>query len=84
MASDQLMLLVVDDFHELEGSESEQYLASLVESAPTCLRILIAGRRWPTLDIQELRMSGESSVVDADDLQFRSWEVEQGHGKVVK
>jgi len=77
MASDQLMLLVVDDFHELEGSESEQYLASLVESAPTCLRILIAGRRWPTLDIQELRMSGESSVVDAEDLQFRSWEVER-------
>jgi DNA-binding SARP family transcriptional activator len=76
-ASDQLTLLVVDDFHELEGSASEQHLASLAESAPTCLRILIAGRRWPALDIQELRMSGESSVIDAHDLQFRSWEVER-------
>jgi ATP/maltotriose-dependent transcriptional regulator MalT len=76
-ASDQLSLLVVDDFHELEGSTSEQYLASLVESAPACLRILIAGRRWPGLDIQGLRLSGESSVIDADDLQFRSWEVER-------
>jgi len=76
-ASDRLTLLVVDDFHELEGSASEQYLASLAESAPTCLQILIAGRRWPALDIQELRMSGESSVIDAHDLQFRSWEVER-------
>ena len=76
-ASDQLALLVVDDFHELEGSASEQYLASLAESAPSCLRILIAGRRWPALDIQKLRMSGESSVIDAHDLQFRSWEVER-------
>ena len=76
-ACGQLALLVVDDFHELEGSESEQYLASLIESAPACLRILIAGRRWPALDIRELRMSGQSSVIDAGDLQFRTWEVER-------
>jgi DNA-binding SARP family transcriptional activator len=76
-AARQTVLLVVDDFHELEGSESEQYLASLIESAPGCLRILIAGRRWPALDIRELRVSGESSVIEAADLQFRSWEVER-------
>jgi DNA-binding SARP family transcriptional activator len=75
--SKQLVLLVVDDFHELEGSESERYLVRLIESAPACLRILIAGRRWPALDIRELRMSGESSVIDAEDLQFRPWEVER-------
>ena len=76
-AAGQPVLLVVDDFHELEGSESEQCLASLIESAPGCLRILIAGRRWPTLDIRQLRVSGESSVIEAADLQFRSWEVER-------
>lgn len=73
----QVTLLVVDDVHELEDSESEQYLASLIESAPGCLRILIAGRRWPALDIQQLRMSGESSLIEAMDLQFRPWEVER-------
>ena len=73
----QTVLLVVDDFHELEGSESEQCLASLIESAPGCLRILIAGRRWSALDIRQLRVSGESSVIEAADLQFRSWEVER-------
>ena len=73
----QTVLLVVDDFHELEGSESEQSLASLIESAPGCLRILIAGRRWPALDIRQLRVSGESAVIEAADLQFRSWEVER-------
>ena len=31
-AAGQAVLLVVDDFHELEGSESEQCLASLIES----------------------------------------------------
>jgi hypothetical protein len=76
-AARQMVLLVVDDFHELEGSESEQCLASLIESAPGCLRILIAGRRWPALDIRQLRVSGESSVIEAADLQFRSWEVER-------
>ena len=76
-AARQMVLLVVDDFHELEGSESEQCLASMIESAPGCLRILIAGRRWPALDIQQLRVSGESSVIEAADLQFRSWEVER-------
>jgi DNA-binding SARP family transcriptional activator len=81
-ASKQLVLLVVDDFHELEGSESERYLVWLIESAPACLRILIAGRRWPALDIRELRMSGESSVIDAEDLQFRSWEVERLFRKI--
>lgn len=76
-AARQMLLLVVDDFHELEGSESEQCLASLIESAPGGLRILLAGRRWPELDIGHLRVSGESSVVEAADLQFRSWEVER-------
>jgi DNA-binding SARP family transcriptional activator len=70
------ILLVVDDLHELDGSESEQSLASLIESAPGCLRILLAGRRWPALDMRHLRVSGESAVVEAADLQFRSWEVE--------
>ena len=76
-AAGQAILLVVDDLHELEGSEAEQCLASLIESAPGCLRILIAGRRWPALDIRQLRVSGESSVIEAADLQFRSWEVER-------
>ena len=76
-ASGRMILLVVDDFHELDGSESEQCLAGLIESAPGCLRILIAGRRWPALDIRQLRVSGEWSVVEAADLQFRPWEVER-------
>jgi DNA-binding SARP family transcriptional activator len=76
-AARETVLLVVDDFHELEGSESEQCLASLIESAPGCLQILLAGRRWPALDIRQLRVSGESPVIEAADLQFRSWEVER-------
>jgi DNA-binding SARP family transcriptional activator len=76
-AAGRSILLVVDDLHELEGSESEQCLANVIESAPGCLQILIAGRRWPALDIRQLRVSGESSVVEAEDLQFRSWEVER-------
>lgn len=76
-AGRQMVLLVVDDFHELEGSQSEQCLADLIEYAPDCLQILIAGRRWPSLDVHHLQMSGESSVIEAADLQFRSWEVER-------
>jgi DNA-binding SARP family transcriptional activator len=72
----QQVLLAVDDFHELDGSAAEQCLTSLIESAPANCRFLIAGRRWSAMDTRQLRVAGEP-VVEAADLQFRSWEVER-------
>jgi len=74
---DQPALLIVDDFHELAGTDSEQAFVRLVGLAPPSLRILIAARRWPGLDVPAMRLSGDVVVLDAEDLRFRSWEVER-------
>ncbi len=70
-------LLVLDDVHEVTGTETEDALVRLAGIAPGQLGIVLAGRRAPGLDLLSLRLSPEITVVDADDLRFRSWEVER-------
>jgi DNA-binding SARP family transcriptional activator/tetratricopeptide (TPR) repeat protein len=69
-------LLVLDDFHVIAGTESENKLVELISMAPPRLRVLLGARRAGGLDIEALRIYGGVRVMDADDLRFRSWEVE--------
>jgi DNA-binding SARP family transcriptional activator len=69
-------LLVVDDVHLLEGSPAESTLARLFDDAPLSLSFLVAGRRPPAVNLSRRRLSGALVEVHADDLRFRSWEVE--------
>jgi DNA-binding SARP family transcriptional activator len=71
------VLLVVDDFHALEGTPAEGAFGRFVEYAPTWLGILVGSRIVPDINVPRLRVSGEVVEVDADDLRFRSWEVER-------
>ena len=71
------MLLVFDDFHAVAGSEAEQGLARMIALAPPTLRVVLGARRVVGLDVAALRVYGAVHVVDADDLRFRSWEVER-------
>ena len=70
-------LLVLDDFHEIAGCESEQQLARFIAAAPSWLHVVLGARHVATLDLAALRMSGAVTVLDADDLRFRAWEVER-------
>jgi DNA-binding SARP family transcriptional activator len=70
-------LLVVDDLHALEGTPAEAALARFVEYAPPWLAILAGSRIVPEVNVSRLRVSGELLEIDADDLRFRSWEVER-------
>lgn len=76
------VLLVIDDLHMLEGTEAEVELERLVELAPPCLHILAASRRAPAFNLSRLRVAGDLLELDAGDLRFRSWEVEQLFGSV--
>ncbi len=76
------VLLVIDDLHMLEGTEAEAELERLVELAPPCLHILVASRRAPDFNLSRLRVAGDLLELDAGDLRFRSWEVEQLFGSV--
>ncbi len=71
------LLLVFDDFHAVAGSEAEHGLARMIALAPPTLRVALGARRVVGLDVPALRVYGAVHVVDADDLRFRSWEVER-------
>ncbi len=70
-------LLVVDDFHALEGSAAEAAFGRLVDYAPGSLTILVGGRVTPGFNLPRLRVSGDLLEIGPEDLRFRSWEVEQ-------
>jgi DNA-binding SARP family transcriptional activator len=69
-------LLVIDDFHVLQGSPAEETLERVLVRAPD-LRVLIATRSLPGLNLSRLRVSNSLLEVGLNDLRFRSWEVEQ-------
>src|SRR6266540_2816798 len=69
-------LLVVDDLHVLAGSEGERALGRLVDYAPPALTVLVGSRSTPRLNLSRRRLAGALFELGADDLRFRSWEVE--------
>ncbi len=69
-------LLVLDDLHLLAGSPAEAVLAQLVEERPPRLTILGASRTVPGFDLSRLRVSDRVVELGADDLRFRTWEVD--------
>ncbi|MGH2721117.1 MAG: hypothetical protein ACRDJO_05885, partial [Actinomycetota bacterium] len=70
-------LLVVDDVHCIAGTPAEAALARLVDYAPPGITFLLSSRHLPDLNVSRLRVAGEVLEVDADDLRFRTWEVER-------
>ena len=70
-------VLVVDDFHTLEGTPAEGFVARLVDYAPASLVVLVAARHQPRFNLSRRRIDGRLTEVAAHDLRFRSWEVEQ-------
>ena len=76
-ARPQPLVLVVDDLHELAGTPAERALERLVVHRPRHVRILLGSRRPPALNTSRLLVSGDLVQLDAEDLRFRSWEVEE-------
>ncbi|HKT06103.1 MAG TPA: AAA family ATPase, partial [Rugosimonospora sp.] len=70
------VLLVVDDAHYLEGSETEAALGRLLLGAPPHLHTAWGSRRLPGFNLSRHELSG-LVVIDADRLRFRSWEAEE-------
>jgi DNA-binding SARP family transcriptional activator len=70
-------LLVVDDLDTLAGAPAEAVLERLLEYAPPPVHLLFASRSIPGFNLSRLRVSGDLLELGADDLRFRSWEVEE-------
>ena len=69
------LTLTVDDAHLLQDSPAEDVLDRLLAEGPRGLSVVLGSRRAPRLNLCRAEV-GEVSVVGADDLRFRSWEVE--------
>ncbi|MFU8850461.1 BTAD domain-containing putative transcriptional regulator [Micromonospora sp. SL1-18] len=70
-------LLVVDDLHLIEGSPGESVLLDRALTLTRAgVRVLIGSRRAPSLILARHEFS-DSVVIDAEQLRFRTWEVER-------
>jgi DNA-binding SARP family transcriptional activator len=70
-------VLFLDDVHEIAGQPSEHALERFISLCPPRLRLILGSRREPGVNVPRLRVSGTVREVAADDLRFRSWEVEE-------
>ncbi|MGC5020965.1 BTAD domain-containing putative transcriptional regulator [Micromonospora sp. DT47] len=68
-------LLVIDDIHLLSGRDAWAVLEKVVSGAPAWLHVLCAGRRMPDVNLSRFELA-DTCLVDAEQLRFRSWEVE--------
>jgi DNA-binding SARP family transcriptional activator len=75
--SGERAVLVVDDLHTVTGTPGEAVVERLLDYAPPSFHLMAASRSTPDFNLSRLRVSGEVLVISADDLRFRSWEVEQ-------
>ncbi|HEY5835597.1 AfsR/SARP family transcriptional regulator [Streptomyces sp.] len=70
------VLLLVDDVHLVHGNPVEAALEELALLAPANLRIALAGRRRPAINLARLELSG-TVVVTARELAFDREEIRQ-------
>ena len=70
------LLLIVDDLHAIGDRPAADALRLLLENQPERMQVLLASRTTPDIELHKLRLAGQVVEVDADDLRFRTWEVE--------
>ncbi|HEY2300704.1 MAG TPA: AAA family ATPase, partial [Acidimicrobiales bacterium] len=70
-------LIVVDDAHSIAETPAEAALERLADYLPPNVRLVVASRRPPAWNLSRLRVSGALLEIVAENLRFRSWEVEQ-------
>ncbi len=68
------LVLVLDDYHVIEGPEVHDGMAFLVEHLPPQVHLVIAGRADPGLPLARMRGRGDLVEVRAADLRFTAEE----------
>ena len=71
------VVLVLDDFHEVDDPEVMRDLDTLLEHAPDRMRLVVATRADPSLRLQRLRIAGRLEEIRSADLAFTVAETEQ-------
>jgi LuxR family transcriptional regulator, maltose regulon positive regulatory protein len=68
-------VLVLDDYHVIDGSAVDEALSFVLEHLPPGMHLVIATREDPHLPLARLRGRGQLSEVRADDLRFATDEL---------
>jgi LuxR family transcriptional regulator, maltose regulon positive regulatory protein len=63
-------ILVLDDYHLMEGKQVDQATAFLVDHQPPQMHLVIATREDPSLPLARLRARGQLNELRTSDLQF--------------
>jgi LuxR family maltose regulon positive regulatory protein len=71
------LLLVLDDFHLIRSRDLLAPFTRLLTVAPDQLRVVIASRSDPDLELHRLRLYGELTEIRAGDLAFTQAEAEE-------
>jgi LuxR family transcriptional regulator, maltose regulon positive regulatory protein len=71
------LILVLDDYHEIENPEIHEAIEVLIERLPGCVHLVIATRSDPPLAIGRRRVRGELTEIRADGLRFGDDEAER-------
>jgi LuxR family maltose regulon positive regulatory protein len=75
-ALEERVVLVLDDYHELQDELIHASVAFLLQHAPRNLQIAMATRVDPPLPLARLRAAGELTEIRAAELQFGAGEAE--------
>lgn len=76
-ASDQTMVLVLDDYHVISSQAVHEALTFLLDHSPAALHLVIASRSDPPLPLARLRARGQMVELRAADLRFTGAEAAQ-------
>ena len=76
------IVLVLDDFQEIESSIVLKEVDSLLANVPPSLHLIIATRADPSLRLQRLRLAGDLAEIRAAELAFRPDECHELLGEV--
>lgn len=68
------LVLVLDDVHELEGSEAASLVDALVRHAPEQLHVVLSGRGEPPVRLSRLEVAGAVDRLGAAELAFTAEE----------
>ncbi len=72
-----VVVLVIDDLHELSSAEALSQLEHLVTALPDSARLVLSSRRDPPIRLHRLRLAGEVAELRAVDLRFTASETRE-------
>ncbi|HEX5942507.1 MAG TPA: hypothetical protein VFY66_09520, partial [Anaerolineales bacterium] len=80
---DQLIILVLEDYHLIENEKIDQFIELLLQQAVAKLHLVITTREDPNLPLTRLRVRNQLTEIRAADLSFSLKEADEFFSKVM-